>query len=246
MRHRRKQKNIALILAGGIGARTKMHIPKQFIVVCGKPIIVHTLERFNRNHQVDSIVVVVLDGWQSVMERYIEEFKLDKVRHLVIGGATGQESIRKGLDLMSKHFDKNDIVLIHDGVRPLVTDEIINANIAGVLLNGNAITIVPATEALLYSEDGMTANKVLDRNTTLRTQTPQSLRLGKLQWLHDEAEKKNIHFSIATCTLLIEMGETVFCASGDTSNFKITTGSDIYLFEAHLVSKGLTGGLKKS
>lgn len=234
---RRRPKNIALILAGGIGARANMHTPKQFIVIDGKPVIVHTLEVFNRNKQIDAIVVVLLEGWNAVMERYIEEFKLHKVKYLVQGGDMGQQSIKNGADLLREKYHADDIVIIHDGVRPLVTDEIINANISGVLLNGSAITVVPTTEALLHTSNGTVSDKVIDRNTTFRTQTPQSLRLGKLCWLHDEAEKRGIKTSIATCTLMVELGQTVHFAKGNNSNFKITTGADIRLFEAYLKSR---------
>jgi 4-diphosphocytidyl-2-methyl-D-erithritol synthase len=214
-----------------------MHTPKQFIVINDKPIIVHTLEVFNRNSQIDDIVVVLLEGWNAVMERYVEEFNLHKVKYMITGGDTGQESIRNGMLLLSEKYAAEDIIIIHDGVRPLVTDEIINANISGVLLNGNAVTVVPATEALLCTVNGVTAQKTVDRNTTYRTQTPQSLRLGKLRWLHEEAIKQGITNSVATCTLLIELGETVHFAKGNNSNFKITTGPDIQLFEAYLKNR---------
>lgn len=236
-----KQQNIALIIAGGVGARANLHTPKQFVIVREKPIIVHTLEVFNRNKLIDAIVLVILEGWHAVMERYIDDFHLDKIKYMVTGGDTGQESIKAGVDIIKGKYHPDDIVIIHDAVRPLVTDEIINANISGVLLNGNAITVVPTTEALLHTNTGVTSDKIINRNTTLRTQTPQSLRLSKLIWLHEEAAKRGIRNSVATCTLLIELGETVHFAKGDNSNFKITSGSDIYLFEAYLKSREVNG-----
>lgn len=231
-------KNIAMILAGGVGARANMHTPKQFVVIDNKPIIVHTLMVFNRNSQIDEIVVVLLEGWTAVMERYVSEFGLTKVKYMVKGGDTGQESIKNGVDLLKEKYHPEDIILIHDGVRPLVTDEIINANISGVLLNGSAVTVVPATEALLHTKNGITSDSTVNRNTTFRTQTPQSLRLGKLCQLHEEAAKQGIGNSVATCTLMIELGEKVHFAKGNNSNFKITTGADIRLFEAYLKSQG--------
>lgn len=234
---RRRPKNVALILAGGVGARANMNTPKQFVVIEGKPVIVHTLEKFNKNKQIDAIVVVLLEGWSMVVERYVEEFSLHKVKHLVQGDNTGQLSIKNGVDFLKKKFQPDDIIIVHDGVRPLVTDEIINANISGVLLNGSAITVVPATEALLHTTNGITSDSIVNRATTYRTQTPQSMRLSKLCWLHDEAQKKGINNSVATCTLMIELGEQVHFAKGDNSNFKITTGADIRLFEAYLKSR---------
>lgn len=233
---KRTHKNVALILAAGFGSRANLSMPKQFAVVEGKPVIVHTLEVFNRNRQIDDIIVVILEGWQAVMERYIEEFELNKVKHLVEGGETGQDSIRNGMEFMRDKYDEDDIVIIHDSVRPLVTDEIINSNISGVLLNGTAVTVIPTTEALLHCDNRRDSSKIIDRSTTLRTQTPQSLRLKKLIWAHEEAAKRGIKNSVATCTLLIELGETVHFAWGINSNFKITEGSDIRLFEAYLKS----------
>lgn len=233
----KRQRNIALIVAGGFGTRANLSMPKQFSIVEDKPVLVHTLEIFNRNRQIDEIMVVVLEGWESVVERYIEQFNLNKVKHLVTGGASGQDSIRNGVKLLSQHYHGDDIIIIHDGVRPLVTDEIINSNISGVLLNGTAITVIPATEALLFCDNGETSSRIIDRSTTLRTQTPQSLRLKKLVWAHEEAERRGIENSIATCTLLIELGETIHFAKGVNSNFKITEGSDIRLFDAYLKCK---------
>lgn len=235
--HKSDQKNIALILAAGFGSRANLSMPKQFAVVEGKPVIVHTLEIFNNNSQIDDIVIVILEGWEAVIERYINNYDLHKVKKLVIGGTSGQESIRLGTEYLEENYDPYDIIIIHDSVRPLVTDEIINSNISGVLLNGNAITIIPTTEALLHCDNNFSSAKIIDRSTTLRTQTPQSLRLKDLARIHKEAVKRGIHTSVATCTLLVELGETVYFAKGDNSNFKITTGSDIQLFAAYLKSK---------
>ena len=231
------QRNIALILAAGFGSRANLSMPKQFAIVEGKPVIVHTLETFNNNRQIDEIVVVILEGWEAVVDRYIENYGLDKVKRLVTGGVSGQESIRNGMHYLRKNYRPDDIIIIHDSVRPLVTDEIINSNISGVLLNGNAVTVIPATEALLYCDNSTTSERIIDRATTLRTQTPQSLRLRDLIRIHEEADRRGIHNSVATCTLLVELGETVHFAKGDNSNFKITTGSDIRLFAAYLKSK---------
>lgn len=233
-RKKRKQKNIALILAAGFGSRANLSMPKQFAVVEGKPVIVHTLEVFNRNRQIDDIVIVLLEGWEAVMERYIEEFDLHKVKHMLSGAPAGQDSIRLGMEFLRKNYHEDDIIIIHDSVRPLVTDEIINSNISGVLLNGTAVTVIPTTEALLHCVNRISSRQIINRDTTLRTQTPQSLRLKKLIWAHEEAVKRGIRSSVATCTLLIELGEEVHFAKGDNSNFKITSGSDIHLFEAYL------------
>ena len=156
--------NIGLIIAGGVGARMNSTIPKQFMIVKGKPIIVYTLEAFQRNEQIDAIAVVCLNGWEDILYKYIEKYALTKVKWVTQGGKTGMESLRNGMNLLRKECEQSDIIVIHDAVRPLITDDIINANIAGVIEKGTAITCVPATEALLYSENGMSSSKVVDRD----------------------------------------------------------------------------------
>lgn len=226
--------NIALIIAGGTGARMNQPIPKQFITVKGKPILVYTIEAFQKNEQIDAIAVVCLDGWQDVVWKYAETYKLSKLKWITKGGSTGQESLRNGMQLLKDNCELDDIIIIHDAVRPLVSDDIINSNIACVIQNGNAITFLPSNEALLYSEDGEKSNKTVNRNLIYRTQTPQSLRLSKFIWIHEQAIENEIQNSVATCTLLIELEQTVHFVLGLNTNFKITTAEDIALFEAYL------------
>ena len=238
--------NIGLIIAGGVGARMNSTIPKQFMIVKGKPIIVYTLEAFQRNEQIDAIAVVCLNGWEDILYKYIEKYALTKVKWVTQGGKTGMESLRNGMNLLRKECEQSDIIVIHDAVRPLITDDIINANIAGVIEKGTAITCVPATEALLYSENGMSSSKVVDRDLIMRTQTPQSLRLSKFIWAHEEAQIRGIEDTVATCTLLIELGEEVHFVLGQGTNFKITTVEDLELLNAYISVGGTEkfGGVK--
>ena len=226
--------NVGLIIAGGVGARMHMTTPKQFLMVKGKPVIVYTLEAFQKNEAIDAIAVVCLQGWEDVLRKYVRKYGLDKVKWITLGGKTGFESLRNGMELLKKECSPDDIIVIHDAVRPLVSDDIINANIAGVSQFGTAITCIPCTEALLKSLDGETSEEVVDRNWILRTQTPQSLRLSKFIWAHEEAEKRGIKDTVATCTLLVELGEKVHCIRGEGTNFKVTTREDIALMEAYL------------
>lgn len=228
------EKNVALILGGGVGLRMHNPLPKQFHIVRGKPVIVHTIEAFQNSAAIDDIVVVVKDEWKAIVQKYIQEFSLDKVTGIVSGGETGFQSIRNGVNYLNRTYSDQDIVLIHDAVRPLLGEETINSNIVGAKEHGNAITVVPATEALLYSVDGETSNKVVNRNYILRTQTPQSIRLKDLVQLHEEAAAHGITDTVATCTLLIELGHTVHTVMGDNTNFKLTRAEDISLFEAFL------------
>ncbi len=226
--------NVALIIAGGVGARMKMDTPKQFISVKGKPIIVYTLEAFQKNESIDAIAVVCLEGWEDILMTYANKYGIDKLKWITKGGDSGFHSLRNGMLLLKENCDPNDVIVIHDAVRPLVTDDIINANIAGVVQNGTAITVIPTTEALLYSEDSEKSSKVVDRKLVWRTQTPQSLRLSKFIWAHEEAIAKGFTDTVATCTLLVELGEEVHFVLGDGTNFKITSKEDIDLLEAYL------------
>lgn len=229
--------NIGLIIAGGVGSRMNTTTPKQFIAVKGKPIIVYTLEAFQNNSSIDAIAVVLLKGWEDILWKYAKEYNLTKLKWITPGGDTGMESLRNGMNVLRNNCNEDDIIVIHDAVRPLLSDDIINANIAGVTEFGTAITCVPATEALLYSEDTETSDKVIDRSLIWRTQTPQSLTLGKFIWAHEEAIKAGIEDTVATCTLLVDLGETVHFVLGQNSNFKITTSEDINLLDAYLTQR---------
>lgn len=233
--------NIGLIIAGGVGSRMKAKVPKQFMRVNGKEVIFYTLEAFQKNRGIDAIVVVCLKGWRDVLRRGAKEYGITKMLDLpdngiVLGGDSGMHSLRNGMLYLKEHFDPDSIVVIHDAVRPLISQDIINANIAGVIRHGTAITTVPATEALLQiSRDNPdNSSVVVDRSTIMRTQTPQSLRLEKFVWAHEEAIKRGIQDTVATCTLLIELGEEVHLILGEGTNFKITTQEDVDLMKAYL------------
>lgn len=231
--------NIGLIIAGGVGQRMKMNVPKQFIKVLGKPIIIYTLEAFERNKNIDEVVVVCLKGWEDKLRNWADEYGIKKLTHIVPGGNTGMESLRNGMIALRDNYDENDIAVIHDAVRPLLSDAIIDTNIEGVKEFGTAITCVPTTEALLYSEDMINSEKIVDRSLIARTQTPQSLRIGKFAWAHEEAVNRGIKDTVATCTLLVELGESVHIVWGEETNFKVTTAEHIALLEAYIKAGAL-------
>jgi len=238
---KKKELNIGLIIAGGIGVRMNAKVPKQFIKVLGKEVIFYTLEAFQRNRDIDAIVVVCLKGWEDVLLRGAKAYGINKMleqpnQGIVLGGETGMVSLRNGMYFLKDNYDWNSIVVIHDAVRPLISQDIITANVAGVRQYGTAITTVPATEALLQvsSEMPSDSNIVVDRNIIMRTQTPQSLRLSKFVWAHEEALKIGIEDTVATCTLLVELGETVHLILGEGTNFKLTTQDDIDLMKAYI------------
>lgn len=231
-------KNIALIIAGGVGARTHQDIPKQFLNVYDKPIIIYTLEAFQNHPNIDAIEVVCLEGWHDILRAYCKQFGITKIENIVNGGAVGQDSIRNGLfDLESRHSDPNDIVLIHDAIRPMLTPEIISDNIRVCREKGNAITVVPCPSAMLKTEDSLTSSEQVPRDNLKNTQTPQTFFLQEICNVHREALDKGITNSVSSCTLYVELGHALNLAYGSEKNIKITTSEDIEIFTALLHSK---------
>lgn len=227
--------NIALVIAGGKGNRTHQDIPKQFIHVHDKPIFIYTLEEFQKHPLIDAIEVVCLDGWQEVVRSYARQFGIAKLDNVVIGGDTGLLSIRNGLwDLETRYNSEDDIVLIHDAIRPMVTQEIITNNIKICRQNGNAVTAIPCTSAMLKTFDGETANSQVARDNLKITQTPQTFFLKEILEVHREAIKTGIDDSIASCSLYVELGRELYLVNGAEKNIKITTSEDIEIFTAML------------
>lgn len=229
--------NIALLIAGGIGSRMGQEIPKQFINVNDKPVIIYTLEAFQNSDNIDRIAVVCLDGWQHILEVYAKQFNITKLKHIITGGDCGQSSIRNGVFELEKIYDKKDIVLIHDAIRPMVTEDIINNCIETTRKYGNAITVIPCAEAVLKTEDQISSTESYPRDNLKRTQTPQGFFIGDICDLHREALEKGIIDSVASCTLMIELNKKVYFSKGAEKNIKLTTVEDIDIFKALLMSK---------
>ena len=230
-------KAIALIIAGGSGQRMGQDIPKQFLTVNEKPVIVYTMEAFQRQAEVDAIAVVCVEGWERVLEAYAKQFNITKLDCVVTGGTNGQDSIRNGLFALEKKFSEYDIVLIHDGIRPLVSAEIISDCIVKTQKYGCAIATIPCAEAMLETEDAEISVGTYPRDKLKRTQTPQGFRLGEICQLHRDALKAGITNSVASCTLMIEMGKQVHFSAGSEKNIKLTTVEDIDIFKALLAAK---------
>lgn len=226
--------NIALITAGGTGTRMHQSIPKQFLTVNERPVIVYTLEAFQRHPGIDAIAVVCIEGWEQVLWAYANQFNITKLKHIVHGGATGQESIRNGLMELEKHYSPDDIVLIHDGNRTMVSQDIISDCIVTAKRFGSAIAAIPCVEAVLETEDGEISNKSIPREKLRRTQTPHGFPLGKILDLHRRAVENGITSSVAACTMMIELGEPVHFYAGSEKNIKLTTVDDIDIFKALL------------
>ena len=230
-------KNIALIIAGGSGNRMHQDIPKQFITVNERPVIVYTLEAFEKHPEIDSIAVVCIEGWEQVLWAYAKQFNITKLKHVVPGGKNGQDSIRNGVMELEKHYAPDDIVLIHDAIRPMVSAEIISDNIRVAMEHGNAITVIPCAEAMMQTEDGVVSVGSYPRDRLKRTQTPQAFHIGQICELHRRALEAGITNSVASCTLMIEMGEQVYFSAGSEKNVKLTTVEDIDIFKALLTAK---------
>ena len=226
--------NIAMLIAGGSGNRMHQDIPKQFLTVNERPVIIYTLEAFQNHPEIDVIAVVCIVGWEQVLWAYAKQFNITKLKYVIPGGDSGQASIRNGVFELEKHFSPDDIVLIHDAIRPMVSAEIISDNIRVAQKHGNAITVIPCAEAMMQTEDGIVSVGSYPRNRLKRTQTPQAFRLGKICDLHRRALEKGITNSVASCTLMIEMGEQVYFSSGSEKNIKLTTVEDIDIFKALL------------
>ena len=230
-------KTVALIIAGGTGARMHQDIPKQFLTVNEKPVIVYTLEAFQNHPEIDSIAVVCVQGWEQMVTAYAKQFNIDKLEHIVCGGENGQGSIRNGVYELEKFFDRDDIVLIHDAIRPMVSAEIISDCIMKTKQFGNAITAIPCAEAMLTTSDGVESQESYPRDNLKRTQTPQGFKIGDICDAHRQALEKGITASVASCTLMIELGRKVYFSQGSEKNIKLTTVDDIDIFKALLASK---------
>ena len=226
--------NIALIIAGGVGTRMHQDIPKQFLSVNDKPVIIYTLEAFQNHPDIDAIYVACLNGWQEILKAYIKQFNITKSVTIIEGGENGQDSIRNGVYAIAENYQEEDLIMVHDAIRPMLSADIISENIVKCKKYGNAITVIPCIEAMLKSEDEIESSESILRNSLFRAQTPQTISVGEAVRLHKEALEKGITNSVATCTLLLELGRKVYFAKGSELNLKITTTDDITIFKALL------------
>lgn len=226
--------NIALLIAGGSGNRMGQDIPKQFMHVDGCPIIIWTMRCFQKHPDIDAIAIVCLQGWDTVLQAYANQFSIDKLKFIFPGGNSGMESIHNGIyGLKEQGCKDDDLVLIHDSVRPLLSQEIISSNIAICKAYGYAITGIQCREAILESEDGFKSTNSIPRDKLIRTQTPQTFRLGNIIQVHEEAKVKDITDSVASCTLVAEVGSReMHIVPGSEKNIKITTVEDLEILKA--------------
>lgn len=229
--------NIALIIAGGVGSRMHQNIPKQFLNVEDKPVIVYTMEVFQNHPDISEICVVCVDGWQSILKAYAQQFNITKLSKIVTGGETGQISIRNGVFAIAENHKDEDFILIHDAIRPMLSTDIISDCIVTAHKYGNAVVAIPCTEVMLMTEDGNTSMKNIDRDMLKRTQTPQAFQVGDLVTVHKKAMKLGITNMVASASMFAEFGYTIYFSQGSEKNLKLTTTDDIDIFKALLHAK---------
>ncbi|AKI57812.1 2-C-methyl-D-erythritol 4-phosphate cytidylyltransferase [Streptococcus agalactiae] len=225
--------NIGVIFAGGVGRRMNTKgKPKQFLEVHGKPIIVHTIDIFQNTEAIDAVVVVCVSDWLDYMNNLVERFNLTKVKAVVAGGETGQMSIFKGLEAAEQLATDDAVVLIHDGVRPLINEEVINANIQSVKETGSAVTSVRAKETVVLVNDSSKISEVVDRTRSFIAKAPQSFYLSDILSVERDAISKGITDAIDSSTLMGMYNRELTIVEGPYENIKITTPDDFYMFKA--------------
>ena len=233
-------KNYALIFAGGTGQRMNAKsLPKQFLCVHGKPIIVHTLLQFENSKDINGIVVVCLESYIDKLKSMLSEYGIKKVLDIVKGGASGQQSIYNGLTRLSECAKENDIVLIHDGVRPLIDGKLIADNIACVKKNGNAITVSKAIETVVLVEND-NVSAIENREKCFYAKAPQSFYFTDIFACHNKALSENKHEFIDSATMMQYYGHKLHTVLCDSENIKITTQPDYFMFKGLLDSKELS------
>lgn len=228
--------NVALIIAGGVGSRMHQEIPKQFINVYDKPVLVYTMEAFQRHPMIDAIEVVCLDGWHDILRAYARQYGITKLKWVVSGGKSGQESIRNGVYYLEGKCSPEDIVIVHDGIRPLVDDTVLSDVIIKCQKYGNAVTALPYNEQIFIADDEVSTVKYIPRETLRRVSTPQAYQFGLLDEKYHEAFEKEvgIYGSSYTNTMMVELGVRLYFAAGSDKNIKLTTTDDLELFKAYL------------
>lgn len=224
--------NIAVLLAGGVDPTFQMDIPKQFVNVYNKPIIVYTMQKFQNHPEIDAIMIACLKGWENMVQAYAKQFHIDKLKWIITGGLTGQDTSKLAADELSKSCGDEDIVIIHDSIRPLVSDEIIADSIRVCKEKGMGISAVSSMDNVMLTNDGESGLQSISRYAFRRIQTPQTYQLGNLRKFHAEAMKQKIRNENDTNNMVSKLGVKVFLSKGSDLNIKINTVEDVEMFKA--------------
>lgn len=231
--------NIAIIFAGGTGTRMNSRSkPKQFLEVHGKPVLIYTMENFQNHPLIDKIILVCVKSWIGYAQQLISKYDITKVVKVISGGATGQASIYRGLKAAKELYGDNHIVLIHDGVRPLIDQTTITNCIQEVEAHGNAITVSPAVETIyVKSDDNKNVGTVLERSRCEMARAPQCFILNDIFKAHEKANEEGRRDFVDSASLMQYYGYDLYTVDGPAENIKITTPSDFYIFRAILDAK---------
>lgn len=226
--------NIAVIFAGGIGTRMNSKaLPKQFLKLYGKEIIIYTLEHFEKHPEIDAITVACVKDWIPFLNELVEKYQLKKVKKVVVGGTTGQDSIYQGLKAANEIVEgEKSIVLVHDGVRPLINQELITNCIRTVKEKGSAVTTAPVIETIICSEEKRKVDGIINRSECLVARAPQCFWLSELLENHEKARKVGKLDFIDSASIMSYYGKELFIVEGPIENIKITTPMDFYTFRA--------------
>lgn len=224
--------NISLIFAGGSGTRMNSRSkPKQFLELNGKPIIIYTLELFENHIDIDGIIIVCVEGWIDYLKKMLVKFNITKVKDIVPGGLSGQESIYNGLKSATEYYPLDSVILIHDGVRPLIDDVTISNNINTVKEKGSCITCIPATETLIVVQEDNSL-EIPSRQNSFLARAPQSFILQDIWEVHQKAKSEGRNDFVDSCTMMSHYGKKLTTIIGPMENIKITTPTDFYIFRA--------------
>lgn len=228
--------NIAIIFAGGSGVRMGAGVPKQFLEINGKPILIHTLLLFQEHEEIDKIYLAMSEDYIRYTEQLVKEYRIDKIAGIVPGGETAQDSIYHALSKAVEENPEDSVVLIHDGVRPVVEYEVISENIAAVKEYGSAITSTLCYETILVSKDGSNVDYLPLRKESYAAQAPQSFYLKDILEAHDaiRATQGRYENMVDACTIYRALGKTPHIVMGNRGNIKVTTPEDVYMFRALL------------
>ena len=233
---------VAVVIAGGVGSRMGACVPKQFVEVDGRPVLFWTLEAFQRHPMIDAIELVLIDGWRDVVEDFKNRLGISKLKWIVPGGASAQESIRNGVFALEGVCSPDDIVVVHDGIRPLVESAVLDSVIEVARKFGDGVTSMPYNEQIFVvdEKEPSTTTKYIPRETLRRVATPQAYRFDLIDAAYHEAFEKGIgvHGSAYANTMMVELGRRLHFAAGSDRNLKLTTRGDLAVFKALVETEG--------
>lgn len=224
--------NIALILAGGTDPRFQMSVPKQFVNVFNRPVIVYTLEAFQKHKDIDAIMVACLEGWQEMVTAYAKQFNIDKLKWVIPGGHDGQASARMGILALQDICQADDVIILHDSIRPFVSEDIISDSIRVCRQHGMGVAAVRTMDTIMKTNDGLVGTESISRYAIIRIQTPQAYRMDRLLDIHRKAVAAGIVGEVDTNSVVSKLGEPVYFSKGSDLNMKINTVEDVEMFKA--------------